>query len=159
VGYRKCGFRWSRALAHILIISEALFSFLFCAQDWKIYGNEWNKKELSVEIQSIFQICFFYNKTGIFNVVYKQVKKSFEDRYTSYIICANICSLKTSLMKTKSVTFYESHPVRGKRITHRHILEQVSYVQYLTCEISCAYDKDVENKLHCFQAVKQYKGQ
>jgi hypothetical protein len=96
---------------------------------------------------------FFYNKTGIFNVVYKQVKKSFKERYTSYITCANTCSLKTSLKKTKSVAFYESHPVRAKIVTHGHILEQVSYFQYLRCEIPCAYDKEVENKLHCYQTI------
>jgi hypothetical protein len=51
------------------------------------------------------------------------------------------------------VVLYENHLVRAKIVTHGHILEQVSSFQYLRCEISCAYGKYVENKLHCYQAI------
>jgi hypothetical protein len=67
-----------------------------------------------------------------------------------HLLCQlrNTYNLKMSRKKAKMISFWGSHPVRTKIVIDGHILEQVSHFQYLRCEISYAYEKDVESKLH-----------
>lgn len=62
-------------------------------------------------------------------------------------------NLKISTRKTKVMAHKGKHPVRSKVVIENKILEQVSYFDYLGCNVSYDRDKDIENKLNKFQLI------
>lgn len=62
-------------------------------------------------------------------------------------------NLTISANKTKIMAFKGKNPVRSKIIVNGNILEQVSHFNYLGCDISFNYEKDIEKKVNRFQMI------
>jgi hypothetical protein len=62
-------------------------------------------------------------------------------------------NFKISKEKAKVMAFWGNHPVRSKIVLQDQLLEQVSYLNYLGCEISKENDKCIDKKLGRFQML------
>lgn len=51
------------------------------------------------------------------------------------------------------MAFKGKNPVRSKILVNGNILEQVSHFNYLGCDISFKYEKDIEKKVNRFQMI------
>jgi hypothetical protein len=65
----------------------------------------------------------------------------------------NQYNFKISLEKTKIMAFWGKHPIQSKIVLQDQSLEQVSYLNYLGCEISKENDRDIDKKLERFQML------
>lgn len=72
--------------------------------------------------------------------------------YRLKILCEDY-NLKISKDKTKIMAFEGKETVRSKIIIDNKTLEQVSHFNYLGCDTTYERDKDVESKVHKFQAI------
>jgi hypothetical protein len=45
------------------------------------------------------------------------------------------------------IVFWGKHPIRSKIVLQDQLLEQISYLNYLGCEISEENDRDIDKKI------------
>jgi hypothetical protein len=66
----------------------------------------------------------------------------------------NIYYFKISNTKTKVIIFRGKYPVRSKiTLDNNSIIEQVSNVNYLGCNVTYKYDEDLNKKINKFQRI------